>query len=178
MTTRRVRRHASLIAALLGTLALGVAACSIEPPPPTPRPSPSPPELPNPALLELNGRIREAVNQHDGFVSMLADASVGNVPLHPVANSMKLWAEDQATWLDEHPPESCFADAHELFTTAIAEIEAGGEGLLELAGQSPPPAEQEFQAPLDHLNTARAGFEAAANAARADVEDCRGESAR
>ena len=171
MTIRRALRQASLITALVAA----VAACSSAPPAPTPRPSPSPPELPNPALLELNGRIREAVNQQDGFVAMLADASVGNVPLQPVANSMKLWAEDQANWLEEHPPESCFADAHELFANAVTEIGAGGEGLLALAVQSPPPVEQEFQAPLDHLNTARAGFEAAANAARADVEDCKGE---
>lgn len=176
MTTRRVRRQASLIALVqAAVLAVAVAACSSEPPPPTPRPSPSPAELPNPALLELNGRIREAVNQENGFVAFLSDASVGNVPLEPVANSMKLWAEEQAQWLDEHPPEPCFADAHELFSAAIGEIEAGGDGMLALAVQSPPPAEQEFQAPLDHLNTARAGFDAAAAAARADVEDCKGE---
>jgi hypothetical protein len=88
---------------------------------------------------------------------------------------MKLWAQEQARWLDEHPPESCFADVHQLFTAAVGEIEASGDGLLALAAASPPPAEEEFQAPLDHLNTARAGFEAAANAARADVEDCKGE---
>lgn len=174
MTTRGIRQ-ASPIAALVAALALSIAACSSEPPPPTPRPSPSPPELPNPALLELNSRIRAAVNEESSFVGLLSNASVGNVPLEPVANSMKLWAQDQLRWLGEHPPEPCFADAHELFTTAIAEIEASGEGLQALAVQSPPPAEQEFQAPLDHLNDARAGFDAAANAARADVEDCRGE---
>lgn len=176
VTTRRDRRQASLIALVqCVVLAVVMAACSTEPPTPTRRPSPSPAELPNPALLELNGRVRDAVNQEDGFIAMLMDASVGNVPLQPVANSMKLWAEEQARWLDEHPPESCFADVHELFTTAVGEIGASGDGLLALAAQSPPPAEQEFQAQLDHLNTARAGFEAAANAARADVEDCKGE---
>jgi len=167
-------RHASRIAAV-AVLAFVLGACSSEPPLPTHRPSPSPVEPPNPALVELSTRIQQAIGEHRGMVGLLADASVGNVALQPVANSMKLWAEDQARWLDEHPPEPCFADAHGLLVEAVANVAASGETLLELAAASPPPAEQEFQAPMNQLNDASAGFTAAQAAARADLQDCRGE---
>jgi hypothetical protein len=158
---------------VVGVLVMGIA-CSSEPPTATPRPSRSEAPPPNPALSELAVRIREGLETQGGMVQIVAGASAGEIPLATAVASMSHWAEDEAAWLDDHPPEACFADAHAAYLEGVNAIAAAVAAFTAIAEASQPPDEVTVQAAIENFDTARSAMENAQRLARADVDPCRG----
>ena len=173
MTTRRAHRQAALIALHLAVLAILLAACSTTPPAPTARPSLSPLPLPNPAWSELTLRIQEGLALEGGFVEFVADASAGDIDLASTVVSIGLWADNEAAWLAEHPPEDCFADAHAEYLEGVNAIADVADAYGAIAAASLPPSEAEAREAAGHFETARTAMESAVALARADVATCR-----
>ncbi len=125
----------------LGALLLLVALAGCSPAPvPTPAPLPTATVAgPNAGLLELRNRIGLGAGPRSALIQALAEASAGDpAGLAAPAAALVTWAETELAWLDEHPPEPCYAAAHEAYGDALAALASAATAFAEIAEGAEP----------------------------------------
>jgi hypothetical protein len=151
-------------------------ACAAPQPSPTPAPSPSSVQAPpNPALVEFEARLADAIGEEGQLIRGLAEASTGsNDQLGLAARRLSEWADEELAWLDDHPAEPCYAAAADAYRTGLTGIAAAGAAFSELAEASAPPTDEEGQAAGQALATGTESLSEAATLARSLRDACRG----
>ncbi len=163
------------IAALVA-LGAGFVGCASPQPSPSPAASPSSVQVPpNPALVQFEERVADALVEEGQLVRGLADASTGsNDQLGLVARRLSEWAAEELAWLEDHPAETCYAAAADAYRAGLSNVAAAGAALSELAAASAPPTDEEGQAAGQSLATGTESLQEAAALARSMRDACRG----
>ena len=126
-------------------------------------------------LPDFEGRVREATAREGAMVRAVAGATAGGpADLRLAAAQMRTWVRAERDWLTAHPPDGCYQDAAEAFTTAIDGIETAAELLDGLAATSPRPSDDTTgQQAAEQLSAATAALAHAADLAKAARTACR-----